>query len=115
MVYRELYETRLRQRELGADVQTVQREKRTLLHSDEATPNDAPPAGEQSLQELYDQYVEAKLESGHSIQTLTLEKFRLAIEKKTQDIVETKGCGSIRFRIQVQNGQVKVLANPVKE
>ncbi len=115
MVYRELYEKRLRRQELGADSQTVQREMRTLFHSDEAAPNDATPACEQSLQELYDQYVEAKLESGQSIQALTLEKFRLAIEKKTQDIVETKGCGSIRFRIQVQNGNVKVLANPVKE
>lgn len=66
------------------------------------------------VKQLFDEYVKAQERAGGAAKKVSREGFQNLIAKQVGTIKQSYNCDAVNFRIQVENGEVKLKAKPVK-
>ena len=66
---------------------------------------------EEYFNDLFRQFVKAKVECGEDVSTISRERFVQKLETTSQRLIEKHGCNAVRFEIHVKNN--KVTLSPV--
>jgi hypothetical protein len=70
---------------------------------------------EAHIREVFADYVSARRETGESIASLTLDKFRAKLEANRQQLVSKYHCRTARFSVYIKDGKAAIKATPVRE
>ncbi len=74
----------------------------------------AAEAGTQSDGDIFASYIKAAKSCGQSVKGLTPEKLQAVIKKQASAIKKQHGVQRVKFRVEVQDGKVKLKATGVK-
>lgn len=79
-----------------------------------ASRGQSTPKGNKVVDSLYKQFIAAHEKSGSSAKKVSPQNFEKLIAKQVATIKKAYNCSSVTFRIQVEDGEVKLKAKPVK-
>ena len=105
----DLYHRRLREMESGGQRRAANLEKEPDPRSDGVVMGRG--ARENAVETLYKGLY---LQRGNRNPSMDLEKFRSYIQRQTETIRQKTGAQSVKFRISVEDGKMKLKAKPVK-
>jgi hypothetical protein len=86
-------------------------------------PPEAPaaPAGDPEAEEeerhweqTFDEFLRVRAECGEASDGLTLDRFRVKLERNKETLVQKYGCRTVRFQVYVKEGKAALKATPVK-
>jgi hypothetical protein len=117
--FRELWRRTMQGREEGRDAATAARAAAAMRNAADLP---AQPQSQstfvcadahrdvQTVKEIYEALIEAKRKCGESVDDLSFPRFHRLIASKTDNLKERLGCESVRFSINVEDGQVNFKA-----
>jgi hypothetical protein len=81
-----------------------------------AAPARDPEAEEEERhwEQTFDEFLRVREECGEASDGLTLDRFRVKLEKNKQTLVQKYGCRTVRFQVYVKDGKAALKATPVK-
>lgn len=74
-----------------------------------------PQKEKEIVNSIYNQYMNAQKKSGSPIKKVSKEGFQKLISKQVQAIKKAHKCSAVNFRVQIQDGQVKLKAKPIND
>ena len=80
-----------------------------------APKNDVDAADEAHYKEVYEKFVQTRIECGEDTSDLSYERFVAKLLKNRQQIVEKHKARSVRFQVYVKDGKAALRALPVRE
>src|SRR5262249_41439801 len=72
-------------------------------------------ADEQHYRDVYDKFVETRVQCGEDTSDLTYDRFVAKLLKNRQQIIEKHKAKSVRFQVYVKEGKAALRALPVRE
>ena len=69
-----------------------------------------PEKESEKVEQLYQAFVNAKLQAGEDVQKLTPASFNEFVKKKTHDLQKQKKCKDVEYVVETVDGQVKLKA-----
>lgn len=119
--YMDLWNKQLRAKEEGrAVLHTLSGKHRTLdmtgpVHKppEPARPPE-PPKPKDSVQQIYQEYVQRRKDLGEGAPNMTAEGFAQVIAKQKQAIIQKMQCKDVEFYVAVEEGHTKLKARPLK-
>jgi len=121
--YRDMFKKRMKKKEegvvehhFGAAAKTIEaeRERRARSHSGRkvafAITCSDPDQETSKVENLFAAFSQAQDEAGENTKSMSLEQFRQFIRKKTQQLKESKHCSEVEYRVEVEDGEVKLKA-----
>ncbi len=97
------------------DARTVVAEVPQELLSAAAPRPNVPNADEQHYRDVYDKFVETRVQCGEDTTDLTYDCFVAKLLKNRQQIIEKHKAKSVRFQVYVKEGKAALRALPVRE
>jgi hypothetical protein len=128
--YKDIFRKKLQQREEGKvqrhfgaaakaiEAERARKEKDSAGAADVETPAAAafrmicsePEKETEKVEQLYQAFVQAKVETGEKLGKLTQSSFNEFVRKKTKELQKQKNCHDVEYVVEVVNGQVKLKA-----
>ena len=113
-VFKRQWDTTLRQIEDGTYGRHVFKaklhERERGLSGEDPKSGKRPPAAS-SMGELFEHYRDAAMACGQDVSSLTPEKLQRVVAKQQDAVRQKLGCENVDFRVEVQNGKVKLKAS----
>ncbi|MBN2382464.1 hypothetical protein JXQ70_06235 [bacterium] len=73
-----------------------------------------PHQEKQIVDSIYQEFVRAQQKTGAGAKQVSQDSFRNLIAKQVETIKKTHKCSGVNFRVDIQDGEVKLKAKPVK-
>ena len=80
-----------------------------------APKNDVDAADEAHYKEVYEKFVQTRIECGEDTSDLTFDRFVSKLLKNRQQIIEKHKAKSVRFQVYAKDGKAALRALPVRD
>jgi len=68
-----------------------------------------------TLEALFEDWNHAAIRSGASGPGMDRDRFTKMVQSKTEQLIKSKGCDAVRYRISLKDGKVRIKAKPIKK